>query len=219
MATIDLSIVDLIIGYVLNFVFALVIVRGIYAKSDQGKDTIFTFLAFNSVVYFVMTILADTELSVGVGFGLFAIFSLLRYRTSTVSTLEMTYLFILIALPVINSVLMASGNWMVVLITNGVMIVTLYALEQRWGFHYENSQSVKYDRIDWMKPEHHVQLLEDLRERTGLPIRRFTFGRVNLVEDTVEIKAHYYAAAVNEGPIGDEIDGLREMFYGEENPA
>jgi hypothetical protein len=72
---------------------------------------------------------------------------------------------------------------------NGAMIATLYALEQGWGFRYENSQSIKHDRIDWMKPEHHVELLEDLRQRTGLPVERFTFGRVNLVDDTAEIKA------------------------------
>lgn len=198
---------DLLLGFGLNLLIALVIVRGIYAATQQSKESIFTLIAFNTVVYFVMTFLTDTQLSVGVGFGLFAIFSLLRYRTTTVSTREMTYLFILIALPVMNSVLMASTNWAALLVANGAIVVTLFVLERGWGFRYEESQPVKYDRIEMLKPENRARLLDDLRQRTGLPVSRFTLGRINLVDDTVELTVYFDLPAprMSSSYIGDAI--------------
>jgi hypothetical protein len=186
-----MTFVNLFIGFSVNLLIALVIVRGIYWSVRQGKDSTFTFIAFNTVIYFVMAFLANSQLSVGVGFGLFAIFSLLRYRTSAVSTREMTYLFILIALPVMNSVLMTSGSWLTLIAANSTVVVVLYVLERGWGFHYENSQFIKYDRIEFVKPENHRLLLEDLRQRTGLLVTGFEFGRINFVEDTVDIIVYF----------------------------
>lgn len=181
----------LLAGFLVNLAIAVIIVRGIYHGEKQGKNSIFTFIAFNTVIYFVMTFLSDTQLSVGVGFGLFAIFSILRYRTSAISTREMTYLFILIALPVMNSVLMAGGNWASMILANGIVIVVLYVLERGWGFHYEGQAFVRYDRIELIQPDKHEQLLADLRHRTGLNIKRLEIGRINFVEDTVELTLYY----------------------------
>jgi len=185
------QLMTLLLGFLINLAIALLIVRGIYNREQQGKNSIFTFLAFNTVIYFVMTFLANTELSVGVGFGLFAIFSILRYRTSAISTREMTYLFILIALPVMNSVLMANGDWAAMLLANGAIVGVLYTLERGWGFRYESVTFVRYDRIDMIQPDNHHLLYEDLRQRTGLPIKRFEIGRINFVEDTVELALYY----------------------------
>ena len=101
-----MSFLSLFVGFAVNLLVALVIVRFIYYPANPNKNYVFTYLAFNNIIYFVMSFLTSAELSLGVGFGLFAIFSVLRYRTSTMSTREMTYLFIVIALPVMNSVLM-----------------------------------------------------------------------------------------------------------------
>lgn len=117
------------------------------------------------------------------GFGLFAIFSVLRYRTNTMSTREMTYLFIVIALPVMNSTLMRSAQWDVLLAANVTVTLVLFVLEQEWGFHYESSQRVKYERVDLIKPEQRDLLLDDLRRRTGLPVKRVQMGRLNYLKD------------------------------------
>jgi ABC-type spermidine/putrescine transport system permease subunit I len=95
-----------------------------------------------------MSFLTSAELSLGVGFGLFAIFSVLRYRTSTMSTREMACLLIVVALPVMNSVLMRSDEWIAFLAVNAVVAMVLCVLKREWGFHYENSRSIRYDRID-----------------------------------------------------------------------
>jgi hypothetical protein len=182
---------ELLFGFIVNLCVAIVIVRFIYYPLRHDKNDVFTFVAFNTVIFFVMTYLANAQLSVGVGFGLFAIFSVLRYRANAISTREMTYLFILIAMPVMNSVLMSQREWTNLAVTNLVVIAVIFILEQGWGFRYEGYKVVKYDRIDLLKPEKHALLLEDLRHRTGLPVTRFEVGRINLVEDTVNLFVYF----------------------------
>jgi len=186
-----MSFLSLFAGFGVNLLVALVIVRFIYYPANPNKNYVFTYLAFNTIIYFVMSFLTSAELSLGVGFGLFAIFSVLRYRTSTMSTREMTYLFIVIALPVMNSVLMRSDEWGLLLAVNVVVAAVLFVLEREWGFHYESSQSIRYDRIELITPEHRDLLLQDLRQRTGLPVKRAEIGRLNFLNDTAELLIFY----------------------------
>jgi hypothetical protein len=206
---------ELLLGFCLNLFVAVLIVRGIYYPLRHDKNDVFTFVAFNTVIFFVMTYLANAQLSVGVGFGLFAIFSVLRYRANAISTREMTYLFILIALPVMNSVLMSQHEWLNLALTNGIVVVVLFVLEQGWGFRYEGYKLVKYDRIDLLKPEKHPLLLEDLRRRTGLPLTRFEVGRINLVEDTVNLFVYFDEPRkrhrVRDSHLSSEADSLLVM--------
>ncbi|NTV65124.1 MAG: DUF4956 domain-containing protein [Oscillochloris sp.] len=182
---------NLIVGSILNLVVALVIVRGIYYPRTQDRNYIFSFLAFNTVIYFVLSLLTSVELSVGVGFGLFAIFSVLRYRTEETPIREMTYLFILIALPVMNAVLMPASSLPQLVLANGVVIALLYVLEQGWGFSFESNSRVIYERIELIRPERRAELLADLRTRTGLPVRRVQIGKIDFLRDSTEITLYY----------------------------
>ena len=186
-----MSFISLFAGFGVNLFVALLIVRFIYYPGNHNKNYVFTFLAFNTVIYFVMSFLTSVELSVGVGFGLFAIFSLLRYRTSTMSTREMTYLFIVIALPVMNSLLMRESAWWMLLAVNAVVVSVLFVLEREWGFHYESVQAVRYERIDLIRPDQRDLLLADLCQRTGLPVQRVEIGRLNFLNDTAELRVFY----------------------------
>jgi hypothetical protein len=185
------TITNLLIGFVINLIVAVLIVRFIYYPVKQSKNYVFTFIAFNTAVYFVMSVLTSVELSVGVGFGLFGLFSLLRYRTNTMPIREMTYLFIVIALPVLNSILIANSVWTALLLANTAVIATLFILEREWGFSYELSQRITYERIDLIKPENYERLMADLRERTGLQIKRCEVTNINFLRDTAEIKIYY----------------------------
>ncbi|HEY0606034.1 MAG TPA: DUF4956 domain-containing protein [Herpetosiphonaceae bacterium] len=182
---------ELFTGFAVNLLVALTIVRFIYYPAKQDKNYVFTFLAFNTIIYFVMSFLATAELGVGVGFGLFAIFSVLRYRTVTMSPREMTYLFIVTALPVLNSVVLRANSWWVLLAVNVTVITVLFVLEQEWGFHFASAQLIRYERIELIKPEHHCALLEDLRQRTGLPVTRVEIGQINFLNDTAELKVYF----------------------------
>ncbi len=187
------SLLLMLLGAGLNLTVALVIVRGIYYLHAPDRNHIFAFLAFNTVIYFVLSLLTSVELSVGVGFGLFAIFSVLRYRTEETPIREMTYLFVLIALPVINAVLMPTGAVAQLLLANGIVIVVLYVLEQGWGFHVEQRSRVTYERIELIRPEEHQALLADLRQRTGLPVTRVQVGKIDFLHDTAELTLFYPA--------------------------
>lgn len=181
----------LFIGFFVNLLIAFVIVRFIYYPAKQSKNYIFTFIAFNTIIYFVMSILTDAELGIGVGFGLFAIFSVLRYRTSAMSTREMTYLFIVIAVPVMNSTLMTERNWFALFGSNLAVLSVLYWLEHEWGFHYESAKLIRYERIELIRPDNHDALVADLEERTGLVIKRFEIGNINFLNDSAELKIYY----------------------------
>ena len=183
--------IELLIGFTINFLIALFIVRFIYYPVKQNKNYVFTFIAFNTVIFFVMSLLTSIELSVGAGFGLFAIFSVLRYRTNPMPARDMTYLFVLIGLPVINAGLLAGVGWSAVVIANLAIVGVLYLLEKGWGFHYEQSQRITYERVELVKRGNYNLLLEDLRQRTGLDIKRLEIGHINYLRDSTEIKIFY----------------------------
>ena len=185
------NIIYYILGAGFNLAIALLIVRFIYYPRTRDKNYVFTFLSFNTVIYFVLGLLTSIELSIGVGFGLFALFSVLRYRADEIPIREMTYLFIVIALPVMNSALTSSGDVIKVIIANTVMLVLLFVLEKGWGFRFEVSKKITYEKIELVTPDKSELLLDDLRKRTGLPIRMAQVGRIDFVKDTAEIMIYY----------------------------
>ncbi|MYB52327.1 MAG: DUF4956 domain-containing protein [Acidobacteriia bacterium] len=170
-----------------NLAVALLIVRLIYYPTTQDKQYVLTFVTFSTVTYFVLGLLTSVDLSIGVGFGLFAIFSVLRYRTDTISAREMTYLFVLIALAVMNSVLATQSDYARMLASNAVVVLVMFVLEREWGFHFEASKQIHYDKVELVVPSRKEELLADLRARTGLPVRHVAVGRIDMVRDTAEL--------------------------------
>jgi hypothetical protein len=182
--------------FALNLAVVFVIVRFIYYPQQPDKSYVLTFFALNAVVYWVVSLMQDSTLSLGAGFGLFAIFSILRYRTDTLLIREMTYLFVLIALPVINSMLIAQGALEELAAANLTLVVLLYVLERGWGFVYEAHKAITYERIDLIRPENWESLLADLQARTGLPITRVEIGKLNFLRDSAEVHVYYRPEAV-----------------------
>lgn len=188
--------VNLLIGFALNLASVLIIVRFIYFPGRRDRDYVFTFVIFNAIIFFVMGLMNNTGLSVGVGFGLFAIFSILRYRTDTVPIRDMTYLFVLIALAVVNSLLLQAQAFAEFAVVNIAIITLLYLLEKGWGFRYEIRKSITYDRIDLVRAENWPELMNDLKQRTGLPINRIEIGDLNYLRDSAHITIYCDASAI-----------------------
>jgi hypothetical protein len=178
-------------GALFNLAVATLIVRLIYYPATQEKNYVFTFIAFNTILYFVMGLLSGAQLGVGVGFGLFAIFSVLRYRTDPIPIREMTYLFVIIALPVINALMVSAEDLPHLLLANALMIAILYALEKGWGFCFQESKEITYERIGLITPEKRELLLADLRARTGLPVHTVDVTSIDLVNDTAVLRVYY----------------------------
>jgi len=185
------SLTEFVIHFGFNLLIALILVRFIYFPVTRSKSYVFTFLAFNTIIYFVLSFMTSIEWSVGVGFGLFAIFSVLRYRTDPIPIREMTYLFIIAALPVMNSTALGAAVWPQLLFANGAVLLILYLIEKEWGFQFEKSKTVTYEKIELIKPENRERLLADLAERTGLAIKRLEIGRINFLRDTAQIRIYY----------------------------
>lgn len=185
------NLLSFILGFAFNFLVALLLVRFVYYPSTHNKRYVFTFLAFNTVIYFVLSFMTSIELGVGVGFGLFAIFSILRYRTDAIPIREMTYLFIIAALPVMNSAASDGSAWPQLVAANLAILGIMTVLEKEWGFHYEASKRLIYEKIELIRPDRRAELIADLEARTGLKIKRVNIGKINFLRDTAEMKIYY----------------------------
>jgi hypothetical protein len=190
------ELVELAARFALNFAIIFIIIRCIYYPHQRNKDYVLTFFVFNTIIFFVMRLLNDTSLSIGVGFGLFAIFSILRYRTDTIPIRDMTYLFVLIALSVVNSLLMQAQAYMEFAVVNIILCVMLYVLEKGWGFKYEMRNTITYERIELIRKDRWGELLTDLQDRTGLPIKRIEIGHLNFLRDSARITIYCDADAI-----------------------
>jgi hypothetical protein len=198
--------IEAMASFGLNLAIVIIIVRFIYYPQQRDKNYVFTLITFNTIVFFVMGLLNNANIGVGVGFGLFAIFSILRYRTDTIPIREMTYLFVLIALPVLNSVLLTSAVYAEFAVVNLATIAILFVLEKGWGFQYEARKTIVYERIELVRPENWSLMLDDLRARTGLPIKRVEIGRLNFLRDSAEITIFYEARSLQTAMVGFSVE-------------
>lgn len=185
---------NFVLGALLNLVFAVLITRFIYYPGRGNREYVFAFLGSNVTAYFVMSLLTRLEIGVGVGFGLFALFSILRYRTDELPIREMTYLFVLMALPVFNSVLATQGAYWQLGLSNGFLVAVLFMLEKELGFRFTETRTVRYDNAALCSPLRRQDLLDDLRARTGLPVQRVTVKQVDLLHDSALLQVHFYAS-------------------------
>ena len=183
--------VQLIIDILINFLTAFLIVRFIYYTQKQSKKNVFMFLALNSVLFLIFNFLGNIELSFGVGFGLFAIFSVLRFRTDAIPSREMSYLFVLLALPMVNFALLDNEEYAVLAISYAFIFVLLMFLEKGWGFKYHETKTILYEKIELIKPDNRDLLIRDLQERTGLTITDVEVNKINFMQDTAEIKISF----------------------------
>lgn len=185
------ELVAFLLGFGLNLLVVLVLVRFIYYPSTHDKRYVFTFLAFNTIIFLVVSVLSKLEVGIGVGFGLFAVFSILRYRTDPIPVREMTYLFVIAALPVMNSAALSGGIWPQIIIANLAVLILLMVLEKGWGFRYEGYKRITYEKIELIHPDHRAELISDLESRTGIKIKRINIGKINFLRDTVDLKVYY----------------------------
>jgi hypothetical protein len=179
-------------GFLFNLFIVLIIVRCIYYPSNPNKDNIFTYLGFSTVIYFVINLMTTIELSIGVGFGLFALFSVLRYRTETIHIRDMTYLFIIIATSLMNSIMISEALYLNAIIASILVIGVTLLLEKEVGFNFIEKKEVIYEKIDLIKANKREELIEDLQERLGIEtIINVEIGNVNFLKDSTKISVYY----------------------------
>lgn len=183
---------ELIIRFSFNLAVCLLLVKVLYYNSSKRKDYLFTYILISTVVFLLCFLLDNVKLEIGFALGLFAVFGIIRYRTTTIPIKEMTYLFIIIGLSVINALANKKVSYAELIFTNLAVVAIVYALERVWLLKHEGSKRIVYEKIDLIRPENYNLLIEDLKLRTGLEINRAEVGKLNFLRDTAEIKIFYY---------------------------
>ena len=181
----------MIIRFILNLIFLTAVVKFIYYKRSQKKEYLFTFYLIGIVVFFLCFTLKKYELDLGMALGLFAIFGILRYRTMPLEVREMTYLFVVIGIAVMNGLSNKKMSYAEIIAANLIIVIALYILERYWARTEVFSKEVLYETIENIRPENHDKLKEDLEKRLGVTIIRFEIGNVNFLRDVAKITVHY----------------------------
>ena len=186
---------NVILRFSFNLLVAFVIIKLIYHRDYKGNDFVFTYFMFNTLIFFFAFILGNLDINMAFGFGLFAVFAILRYRTDPIPIKEMTYLFIVITIGVINAL---SANQVVfteLLFANFSIVLLTFLLERHWVNNLPDdglsTKTVVYNDMEMIKPENHQALINDLAQKTGLSVISIKVGRINFIENHANIKLYY----------------------------
>lgn len=190
----------MLVRLVISLFFTWLIIDRLYYAKSRRRDFRFTFMlisvAIFFIVFFMIFVLEDMKgkTSMGVGIGLFGIFSIMRYRTDTMPVREMTYLFITICLAVVNAV-SVEVSLLEVIVTNVILFFAVWACERQ--LKVGATKLVQYDRIEMITPERREDLIADLQQRLGLTITNVEVGAIDFLKDMAMLKVTYEAESSN----------------------
>ena len=182
----------LIIKAIFNLLIILIIVRYIYYPVTKNKDYLFTYLLISLTVFLLCVLLDSVKLQLGFALGLFAIFGIIRYRTDPIPIKEMTYLFLVIGISVVNALANKKISYAELVFANLLIVFVTFGMERLWLLKHETRKNITYEKIELIKPENKEELLADLKERTGLNIVRYEIRRIDFMKDIANIRIFYY---------------------------
>jgi len=177
------------ISLLIDLAAVALIIAFVYYPNYKKMDTIFTFILFNVVIFLLTFVLNKVKISMGAAFGLFAVFSMLRYRTAGIGMKDMTYLFIFIALGLISGIQLEYKELGVIA---GIIFVITLLFDTKLILKKEYSNVLRYEKIEMIIPEKREVLIAELRERTGLNIHRISVNEIDYLKDTAMITYYYY---------------------------
>ena len=185
---------DMLVRFLICVLVVWIIIDRFYSAKSKRRDFYFTFMlisiAIFFIVFFMIFVLEDMKgkTSMGIGIGLFGIFSIMRYRTDSMPVREMTYLFVTIRLSVVNA-LAVSMSYYELVATNIIFIISVWLCEKRLKLN--PSKLIQYDRIELIKPERREELVENLKERTGLDVLNVEVGAIDFLRDMAMLRVYY----------------------------
>ena len=186
------ELMELCMGFLMNILVVWIVVHFFYFPKGQRRDYYFTFILLSVSIFMLINLLLKnaSDMGIGAALGLFAIFGIIRYRTESVPIREMTYLFFLVALSVLNG---KTGdlNFMSRLIINWLFIGVVWVSENFLSAYREGCKFVKYDNIDLIRPERYEELKADLEKRLGVKITRIDVGAVDFLTDMTMLRVFY----------------------------
>ena len=192
-ATAGMEFLELLLRFGLNMIVVLGVIRFFYYPKSRRRDYFFTFTLISISIFMMIFLLGSVKLKVGFALGLFAIFGIIRYRTEAMQVREMTYLFVIIAISVINAMI-KDFTWLELVGVNVLFVLCIWLCESSRWLEHVSCKLVMYDRIELITPERREDLLQDLRQRTGLDIRKVEVGHIDFLRDAAMLKVYYVPA-------------------------
>lgn len=184
--------IELLIRFTFNFIVVFIAIRLLYYRVRRRRDYMFTYILISTTIFLLCYLLENVKLELGFALGLFAIFGIIRYRTIQIPIKEMTYLFLVIGISVINALANKKVSYAELFVTNMLLLAVAYGLERIMMLPHESSKMITYERIELIKPELRSELKKDLEERTGLNINRIEVGKIDFLRDTAKVIIYYY---------------------------
>jgi len=181
----------------IDFLSVFVLIRLVYFPVYKKRELFFTFFIFNVVIFLICFLLNKVELSMGAAFGLFAVFSMLRYRTEDISIKDMSYLFLVIAMGLISAVTKIKGandyyEYLFLFIINTTIIGLTYLLESKVLLKKEAVKTITYDNIELINVNRRPELIADIEKRTGIKINRISIQKLDFLKDSAQIKIYFF---------------------------
>lgn len=190
-------VLDLLLAFFINLVAIMIVVRGLYYPKCKRGEFFFTYILIAISTFMLIYVLGDVKLKAGIALGLFAIFSIIRYRTEQVAIREMTYLFIIIAMSAINGLTVSELSTGEVLIINALFIASIWICESKLLISHYSYKVIKYDNVSLITPDKRDELIADLEKRTGLKIEKVEVGAIDFLKDAAIVKMYYKSNSSN----------------------
>lgn len=190
---------ELCLRLLLDLSAVFILVRLIYYPLHRQKDYLFTFLLLNFLIFLICALLSTSSMHMGFAFGLFAVFSMMRYRTVTIPVKEMGYFFTCIAIAVINALVATEYAYVLLWGSSLLMLLLVLLLDRYVVLTHENKKEIIYERIELIRPDRRKEMIEDLKNRTGLTVHRVEVINVNFLRDIATVHIFYYAKEVESG--------------------
>jgi len=187
----------LVIRFGFNLIATFFVVVMLYARNSKRKEFYFSYFAISIAVFMLVFLLQDVKLELGFALGLFAIFGIIRYRTDAIPIKEMTYLFVIIAVSVINALSKDFLGYIELTLVNILLVGALWILEHILMLRQEDSLQVIYENIENIHEEKEAELIADLEKRTGIKIRRYRIDKVDFLRDVARITIYFYVNGSN----------------------
>jgi hypothetical protein len=175
----------------IDLMFTVIVIYGVYNRLYKGRDFAFTYVIFNVITFSLCVLLRKVPMELGFALGLFAVFGMLRYRTEEIRMRDLTYLFIVIGLGILNGVANKKVSLMELVLVNTVISAIALLELRRSGVRSHGTTPMLYDNLGLLRPGHEAELHADVAKRTGLDVTQIHVQRIDMIRDAAEITVHY----------------------------
>lgn len=189
---------ELVIRFSFDILIILVITRLLYYSTTKRKDYFFTYLMIGVIVFVLCFLLENVKVELGFALGLFAIFGIIRYRTNPIPIREMTYLFVVIGVSIVNALANKKISYSEMIFTNLSIITIIWLFERVFFLRNLSVKEILYEKIDLIKPDKYEELKADLEERTGITINKIEIGKIDFLRDAAKVSIYYFEHQINQ---------------------